>query len=344
MNIVLLILFVVFSSGMKFAGADQFFPDYCSAKKSNAIKGIFVMIVFLAHGKAYFPLGEGDLWIDSISTYLKQLGVAPFLFYSGFGVMESIQKKGLVYIKSIPLNRVCKTVVYADIAVLCFALFYLIMGFPLTVKHLLLSLVFWEEIGNSCWYFFVIVCLYGITYLSFRIFHKNHFLGASITTALSMFLFIFLITYKDLIWYNTFFIYHFGMWYSLLRRKIEPVVMKNDLIYFSSILFAFLGYLWFSRLGSFYFFIITGCMMMTLIIGVSMKVSIDNPVLQFLGNHILGYYALQRIPMILLAKSEMNAVCNYIVCWLATTVLVLIYDRIIVFVDRRLFCRIKSAS
>lgn len=40
-----------------------------------------------------------------------QLIVVMFLFYSGYGVMESVRSKGTAYIKSIPFKRVLSTLV-----------------------------------------------------------------------------------------------------------------------------------------------------------------------------------------------------------------------------------------
>jgi len=341
MNAVMVILFALFLSGFKFSEQNQFFGGYCSIRQSNAIKGIFVILIFLSHGMDYFPLTQNDIWVREMSEYLKQHIVVPFLFYSGFGVMESIQRKGYSYIRSIPFNRVLKTIIFADISVLTFALFYLIIGREFSVGKLLLSLVFWDKIGNNTWYFFVIVFLYLFTYISFRIFNKNYYLAAVLTAVLSMFLFFFLIRYKSIIWYNTFFCYHFGMWYSLLRSKIEPIVMRNDLIYFIALLIAFLAYLLFRSFGSFYYFIICGCWLMTLIVGLTMKIKVDNPFLQFLGTHVLGFYSLHRIPMMIASPWDMALVYKFVFCFLVTCILVLIHESITKWIDRRLFCRFQ---
>ena len=54
-------------------------------------------------------------WIDSVGvkfiTKLEQLMVTMFLFYSGYGVMESIKRKGDDYIKSFPKKRILTTLI-----------------------------------------------------------------------------------------------------------------------------------------------------------------------------------------------------------------------------------------
>lgn len=326
--------------GSQFAERDQFFDDYCSVRKSNAIKGICVMGVFLSHSMDYLHLGENDLWVEYFSEYFRQLFVAPFFFYSGFGMIESIRKKGLSYIKRIPVDRILKTVLYADVAVVVFAVVYLIRGNTVTLKQFLLSLVFWDKIENNTWYFFVIVFLYFFTYIGFRIFHKNYFLAAAATTLLSLPLFYILIETRSIIWYNTYFIYHFGMWYALIRKPIEKLVMHNDLMYCCAMLLAFMAYTLFRTFGSFYYFIICGCLLMTIIVGITMKVSIDNPFLQYLGRNVQGFYICHRLPLLLTKGMQMDIVSKFIFSFLATAIICFVFDYITKWIDRLVISRI----
>ncbi|MDY3811676.1 hypothetical protein [Eubacterium sp.] len=59
------------------------------------INGIFTMLILVSHASMY--MDYGGVWIDDaygeFRSYLGQFVVAPFLFYSGFGIMESIAKK-----------------------------------------------------------------------------------------------------------------------------------------------------------------------------------------------------------------------------------------------------------
>ena len=48
--------------------------------------------------------------------------VAPFLFWSGFGVMESIRRKGEAYVRALPVNRGLRTLIHFDCALLLFLL------------------------------------------------------------------------------------------------------------------------------------------------------------------------------------------------------------------------------
>ena len=50
-----------------------------------------------------------------------------FLFYSGYGVMESIRKKGEAYVVAMPRHRVAGTLINFDVAVLIFLVVDLLM-------------------------------------------------------------------------------------------------------------------------------------------------------------------------------------------------------------------------
>lgn len=343
MNFFLIVLLVLILSGVRFAEPNRFFDDYCSIQQTNAIKGIFMLLVLLSHCMDYFPLEAADLWVEKMSEYLRQLIVVPFLFYSGYGIMESIQKKGQDYVKSIPVNRCLRTLLYADIAVISFAVLYWLQGRTITIKRFLLSLIFWDKIENNTWYFFVIICLYFLTYIAFRIFGRNRYIAACMTAVLSIPLFYGLIATKSIIWYNTFFCYHFGMWYSLLRSPIERIVMRNDLFYCIALLLAFLAYTLFRHFGSFYYFIICGCWLMTVIVGLTMKVKINNPFLQFVGQHLLAFYAFHRLPMVLTRSMEMDIVSKFVFSFLVTAIIALIHDRITGWIDHVFLCRAGKA-
>ena len=72
-------------------------------EQTTCINGIFVVFVFLSHFGQY----EVMPW-NGILLAIGQLMVAPFLFYSGYGIMEQIQKRGDRYIDNMPRKRILK--------------------------------------------------------------------------------------------------------------------------------------------------------------------------------------------------------------------------------------------
>ena len=92
MVVLFIILFVLILYGAKFS---HFHSDYMSVTSSNAIKGIFALIILYSHMRGYVQL-EDSFWDRSYISILNgfgQLMVAMYLFYSGFGVAESMKHK-----------------------------------------------------------------------------------------------------------------------------------------------------------------------------------------------------------------------------------------------------------
>lgn len=145
--------------------------NYLEISRTNSIKGIFILLVFLSHARnyisAYAEYSQNPLngIYDIFQNHLGQGVVIMFLFYSGYGVMESIKKKGTNYINAIPKKRFAKTLINFDIAVIIFILLNLCLSTlkNYTIPKVLLSFIGWESVGNSNWYIFAMLVMYLIT-------------------------------------------------------------------------------------------------------------------------------------------------------------------------------------
>ena len=104
-------------------------------------------------------------------------------------------------------------------------------------------------------------------------------------------------------WYDTAILLPAGIWYSLGKEKIEKLAMKNDhlfllwcvlscgayiVLYFHRFKYGVVGYsLW-------------AMSFIALVLLITMKVKIGNPLLDWFGKHVFSVYILQRIPMMIL--------------------------------------------
>lgn len=90
---------------------EGFNEDYIEKGQCNAVKGIFIIVVFMRHVVPYVKKAGYDMqsmfdmFYKLIDWQVGQLLVVMFLFYSGYGVMASISKKGDKYITSFPRLR-----------------------------------------------------------------------------------------------------------------------------------------------------------------------------------------------------------------------------------------------
>ena len=103
---------------------------------------MFVILVIFQHWSQYVELnGIYDEPYLVLQAHLNQMIVAMFLFYSGYGMMESTKAKGIAYIKGIPGKRLLTVLVNFDIAVLIFFVVKSILGETFQVSTILFSLI-----------------------------------------------------------------------------------------------------------------------------------------------------------------------------------------------------------
>lgn len=347
MSAVIIVLLFLCAQGVKIAAPDEYLENYISPKTTTCIKGFFVLMVFLSHFRGYVTLTPSDDIAVAIVSYLGQLMVAPFLFYSGYGIMESIKKKGLPYIKSIPIHRALKTLLHFDVAVLLFLIVRSILGVEYSLRHILLAFATWTSLGNSNWYITAIVTSYLISAVSSFVFKRNHYLAAASATILCVLFCYVLSLSRPAYCYNTVLCYVLGIWYSLLHEKVEKLVMRKDILYCAAVALAFMAYHWLSgRIGkSTWVYQLYAMFFVILLVGASMKISFQNAFLDFLGRHVFSIYILQRIPMMILNWKgiyKKDNVSFFLLSFILTCILALAFDTFMKKLDVLIFCRKQS--
>lgn len=86
---------------------DGFVDHYLSIETTNVIKGVFIILVVIKHATPYVinagwqPEGVAGEIFHFVNNNVGQWIVAMFLFYSGYGIMESIKRKGSAYVRQI---------------------------------------------------------------------------------------------------------------------------------------------------------------------------------------------------------------------------------------------------
>ena len=301
----IVILIAIIISGMTAAKKGEFFEDYCSPRNTGTINGIFSILIILSHAVTYVKLdGVWDEPYFSMRTFLGQLIVVTYLFYSGFGIMESYKKKGIPYIKALPVQRLFRTWYHFAIVIVMYAIVSIgIRGLEYTPLQIALSFTGFETLGNSNWYMFVTFVLYIIIVAVFLLLRKSKVLavaGVCVVTALFAYWEIKIGLASQ--WYNTVMCFPAGMVFSLVKPYLDKVLMKNDLVWYGGFtaIFVLFGFFSQNRGESVVhhslfaiFFALTVTVMM-------MKVQIRSTILDWFSQHIFSFFILQRIPMLLL--------------------------------------------
>lgn len=325
-----LILFVFIIIGIK---PTRFNDDYLSIKTVKTINGIFVLLVFARHISQYvqfsdFFLDTSFVWLDS---FMGQLIVAPFFFYSGYGIMYSLMNKDS-YAKHFFKKRILPLYLQFFFIVSLFLIISLCVDGvnSLTIPKVLLSFIGWESLGNSNWYIFVVFMLYFGVLFSFLFLKKNHYwIGLIIFTFLSFCLVLFLRITKEPHWWNTLLCFSAGMWFSYFKERIDFQLKQTKkywlffiviFILFASLLVAY-KYLSWNIL-----FIPLSISFSCFIVMLSVKFAFNSAVLAFFGSHVFSFYMLQRIPMKLFQNIISQPYFLFLVCFAITVIASVVFD------------------
>ena len=322
---VLILLLIVFSR-VQLASASDFHKDYLDKDRANVIKGIFIFLIFLSHGRKYIELG--GLYDDpylAMQNHIDQMVVSMFLFYSGYGMMEQIKKRQWDYIKTVPLKRFPKLLLDFDIVVCLFMISNWLLRKSVDIKTLLLAFTGWESIGNSNWYIFVILSLYIVFMIAFAVIYlwshgrkmgaAEYTMGVVLLTLLSLALvYVLMKAGKERWWYDTLILFSMGFWYSLLKDQLEALVMKNDLIYSLGVAIVLIIYIlfYYKRWQGIECYTIWAICFTAMAVLLTMKIKINSVFLGWLGQHIFSVFIIQHLPFRILHSIDFFSGHKYI--------------------------------
>ncbi|MBQ6440319.1 MAG: hypothetical protein IJJ06_09395 [Mogibacterium sp.] len=306
----IMILLMIALTGADFAKPGEFNTDYLKKKNTTAINGLFVILVLFSHYAQYADFsGPYDIPYLVLRKHLKQMVVATFMFYSGYGMMEAIRTKGDVYINKIP-DKFWKLLLRFDIAVLLYLLLNAALGIRYPIERVLLAFTTWTAVGNSNWYITAVLILYIILYVSFKPcisggnYRNKRIWGIALTFAITaVAIYIQIKIGRPDYCYNTMMILPLGCLYSELRGDIEKIIMRSDAAYLIVLTIVTGVYIvsFFHResfgIAGYTFW---GMAFIAMVLLVTMKLSVYNGFLEWTGIHVFGIYILQRIPMSIL--------------------------------------------
>ena len=281
----------------------SFNEDYLSKNDTDAVWGIFILLIMASHFVQYVELSTTlpDLLYLRLRGFLGQAVVTCFLFYSGYGVALSAKQKGEEYVRAMPRRRIFPTMFVYDCSVLLYLILQLWRGRSVSLKQFVLAILAWQGIGNSDWYIFAIVGLYTITWLVLRGRKLDAVAVARITVATLAFLLALLCAGKGAYWYDTLLSYPLGMWFFLYKEKIDRFLSKGTHYWPITIViaaaFILVHKVW-NR--SLFFYILTMLLFTLCAVLFTMKVQLRSPALLYCGRHLRGLYLLQRLPFIFL--------------------------------------------
>lgn len=295
-----------------------YYDDYISRESTVAINGIFIMLILFTHAHGYMEVTPDNMPIFYVFRgHCRQLVVTTFMFFSGYGVMESIKKKGAAYVKSLPYKRVFALWLRFAIAVCIFLVIALCSGESVTIGRFISALTSWGQIGNSNWYVTAILILYLIAFFAFWAFgEQSHRIAVAFSVLLTFIFLIILIRFRGTsTWcYNTIFCFPAGMIFSLCRKRFEELVQYSKVSWWTSLIVSLLVFLMsyticdnYSQYWNLFWYQIMCIAFVIFIVVLVMKVKIGNGILTFMGGEMLfSIYILMRAPMNVLSESSLH--------------------------------------
>lgn len=276
--------------------------QYLEKKSIEPIKGVFILLVFASHFVSYIPNPgiNGQIYL----TFRRMMGqavIAPFLFFSGYGVMAQRDARGIAYINSLPQKRILKVFLQMTAAVGCYVGVQALQGTKYSFFWIALSTIGWNTVGNSNWYIFAILMLYIFTWMSFRFLPND---SGILGVILLSFVYVTALQFagRPVYCYNTVFCYSAGMVYHMLQKKIEEFFLNDSWNYMLSgmvllVLFVACHSVWeTSQLAHQLFCIV----MVILLTHILYRVRLKSRFLTYCGEHLFGLYIMQRLPMMVL--------------------------------------------
>ena len=302
------IIFIIFCLlsiiNIKIKGLNDFYYDYMNLENTSSIKGIFVWMIIFSHIKSYYNKRYKYKYkYMRIIRYFGQKMVSLFLFYSGYGINESIKKKGIIYVKTLPKKGMILFIKF-QLILFIFFLNNLILGIKINIKTYFLSMIFKSNIGNSNWFAFTIINLYFFSYISFTFIKNKKYIiiGLFINNIICFIYIYFVFNYfyqKKTYSVDNILCFLMGQYYSLLKNSLDKILMKNDIFYFGNTSIFILIYYYFynKKRKNLLLISLTNTIFSLIIIIISMKIKFKNEFLNLLNSHSFSIYLLQRVVM-----------------------------------------------
>lgn len=291
--------------GVRFS---HFNTDYLGRGITTSIKGFFAVLILLSHMRGYLSLeSPSELAYNDMIASVGQLMVAPYFFYSGYGVMESFRHK-VGYADSFFRRRILKTLVHFDMAIILFLIVESLMSHVYPIQNYIFCWIGWESVGNSNWFIFDILVVYLLVYIIMQI-KKNwggHLVLFAVMVAImtSVLWISLILAQRGSWWYSTILCFPAGCFYSNYKQIIDNIFKKNNILWLLTIAFLAL-FVAVCRVKSNAITVsIETIVFMLLLTILSMKVQIGNTILNWLGINAFAIYILQRLPMNIFAEYQ----------------------------------------
>lgn len=197
-------------------------PEYTSRERTSLINGIFIWLVIFSHMyNNGVLLNDTDQQIIDGIRDLKQLVISTFLFFTGYGIMSSLIRKGKDYAACLISKRFFSVLFHFSIVVLVYVAVQYSLGntFPLT--QIIAGFTGWLSIVPSSWYIFLILISYWFIAISWHLCHRFHPIFQVISVSILYIIYIPCVMDRGYWWADSCLCVPAGMLYRIYQPNIE---------------------------------------------------------------------------------------------------------------------------
>ena len=336
MILFLLLLLVIGLYKLNSSGKTFYKSDYISREQTLSINGLFMAFILMSH--TFAKCSNSNVFNDifgSVRIYLGQFVVVPILFFSGYGIIESVKHKR-DYIKAFPKQRLLN--IYLKFAII--SLIYVIINliWPLYgVERVILSFTGLISIGNGGWYVWATLIIYVFIIASFNLFKNKIVWAVASTTVLTAALTVLEMLFDfPTYYYSTMIFMPIGMCFSIVKGTFDRIVMKNNFIWALSLFVSIALSVIFNILAdkSFVFFPVWCFFGMIGLLIVCMKFKMNSPIVKWIGQTSFLNFLLQGIPQRIFGMFITNDWLYYVLVFVVTFILIAVFDAFLKPIDK----------
>lgn len=297
---------------------------YLEKVSTFPVRGIFIILIVMASYMS--TLGPGALNDFDRPLYnlfglygYGQLLYAPLFFYSGYGIFQKFITKGKKYAQHIPLQQILRHYLSFFIVWIIFVIINLAYKSNYSLEVYLKSSIGLDTIGNSAWYVMVMLIMYFISFISFRVADKKTAVVINLVGAIFVAFGMRALGSPSYVT-NPLFVYFFGIWYAYLKDRIDAKVEKRPYLRYVTLLGSaalFVGF-------HFYYLnvpytenkelllIIPMLLICIFIVSFTSIFKIRSKILHFFGANAFWIYLLHLLPILLFKRISFITEYKYV--------------------------------
>ena len=307
--------------------------NYLCKENTDSIKAVCAIIVMIHHISNELEYGFAFLPFQ-MAGYLM---VALFFFYSGFGLCFSLLRDDK-YINKFLYNRLNKLFVPFGIATLVYVCFYLFVVGEFNPIRLLSQFLFDEPVVKNSWFILVLIYLYFIFWLCFKIFGKRKLSWSIWIIVLLIWSFCVFVPY----WAPTIVCFAIGFMIAYYKKVVDRLIKKyNVSISICSFAFVIALSIFKHKTGMLedMFNMFSAIFFVLFVLSISTRIQIHNRILSFFSTISLEIYLYHGLVMLALNKIEF--IYSRPIIYFLLTVIISIFTSWMMAKMKRVLCEFR---